>query len=57
VYKALVNYVTTFSKSAFKHGITPEQMDDVLRSEYSEPFDEGFDKTGHYNAMYVGFDS
>jgi len=32
-------------------------MDDVLRSIYSEIFDEGFDKTGHYSAMYVGFDS
>jgi hypothetical protein len=49
--------MTIFAKSAFKHGVTAEQMDDVLRSEYSEIFDEGFDRTGHYSAIYVGFDS
>ncbi len=46
-----------YAKSAFKHGITRQQMEDILRSSYSEIFDEGFDKTGHYSAMYVGFDS
>ena len=49
--------MTIFNKSAFKHGVSREQMDDLLRSECSEIFDEGFDKTGHYCAMYVGFDS
>lgn len=50
-------HVIFFARSAFKHGITHEQIDDVLRSTYSEVFDEGFDRTGHYSAMYVGFDS
>jgi len=49
--------VLTFRKSAFKHGITQDQIDDILRSAHTEVFDEGFDRTGHYNAMYVGFDS
>ena len=46
-----------FSKSAFKHGITSERMREVLGSDYTEAFDEGFDRTGCYRVMYVGFDS
>lgn len=47
----------TFLRTAFKHGITQEQMDDVLRSNFTEVFDTAFDKSGHYSAMYIGFDS
>lgn len=28
-----------YAKSAFRHGITHEQIDDILRSTYSEIFD------------------
>ena len=38
-----------FAKSAFKHGISAAQIDDVLRSENIETFDEGY-------SQGVGFD-
>ncbi len=47
----------SYLESAFKHGIDTHQIETVLRSGFTEAFDEGLDDSGHFCVMFVGFDA